>query len=202
MRYDGGRRQRTRDKVLRAGADMIRADGPGRLSVAGVMASAGLTQGGFYAHFGSRADFIAEAIEMMFQQNQEELLAELADADGEAGLSAYIDFYLSPRHRDMRTAGCPIASLLGEVQRLPGPARRRIARGVTELVDRLAEHLRRLGCSAPADDAGALLAELVGVIALARAEPDLAVSNALLERHRRRLKQRLSLPSTAPTPPS
>ena len=66
MRYDAEHKQRTRERVLKEAAKAIRRDGPHKVSVAAVMAKAGLTHGGFYAHFGSRDELIAEGVAQMF----------------------------------------------------------------------------------------------------------------------------------------
>jgi TetR/AcrR family transcriptional repressor of nem operon len=61
MRYDGDHKQKTRERVLKEAAKAIRAEGPHRIAVAGVMAKAGLTHGGFYAHFKSKDDLVEAA---------------------------------------------------------------------------------------------------------------------------------------------
>ena len=70
MRYDTDHKQKTREKVLKAAAKAIRADGPHRMGVADVMRKAGLTHGGFYAHFESKDDLVAAAIGQMFEQSK------------------------------------------------------------------------------------------------------------------------------------
>src|SRR5580692_7828040 len=107
MRYDSEHKERTRGRVLKEAAKAIRAEGPHRIGVAGIMANAGLTHGGFYAHFASKDDLVVAAIGQMFDEGAERVERETAGRSPAEGLAAYIDFYLSKDHRDARTTGCP-----------------------------------------------------------------------------------------------
>src|SRR5690349_6687091 len=108
MRYDAEHKQKTRERVLVEAAKAIRTDGPHKIGVAAVMAKAGLTHGGFYAHFESKDDFVAAAIGQMFAEGRVRLDKALDGRSAGEGLTAYIDFYLSGAHRDTRSAGCPL----------------------------------------------------------------------------------------------
>src|SRR4051812_43101418 len=98
MRYDTEHKQKTRATVVQAAAKAIRADGPDRVAVAAVMAEAGLTHGGFYAHFKSKDDLVAAAIAQMFADAGARLDHETAGREPAEGLSSYVDFYLSKKH--------------------------------------------------------------------------------------------------------
>ena len=193
MRYDAEHKQKTRERVLKEAAREIRAEGPHRIGVAGVMAKAGLTHGGFYAHFASKDDFVAAAIGQMFEEGRARLLRETADRAPADALAAYIDFYLSQKHRDARTAGCPLPYLSADAPRLPAPSRARFAAGVAELTKAIAELLRQFGRDEPDGEASSMLSEMVGALALARAEPDAARSDLILGRTRSALRRRLGL---------
>jgi TetR/AcrR family transcriptional regulator, transcriptional repressor for nem operon len=193
MRYDSEHKQRTRDKVLKAAAKAIRAQGPHRVGVAAVMGKAGLTHGGFYAHFDSKDALIAAAIGQMFEEargNWERFTQEKQPA---AALAAYIDFYLSTVHRDAVSAGCPIPILAPELRRLGKPSRDQFAAGVARLTERLRSQLEALGMPHAQDEASSMLAEMIGALALARAEPDAQRSEAILAASRQRLKTRFAL---------
>ncbi len=82
MRYDSDHKQKTRDRVLKEAANAIRAEGPHRIAVAGVMAKAGLTHGGFYAHFTSKDELVAAAIDTMFGEAQSRFRRETAGSSG------------------------------------------------------------------------------------------------------------------------
>jgi TetR/AcrR family transcriptional repressor of nem operon len=193
MRYEPEHKQQTRQKVLRAATRAIRAEGPHRMSVAKVMAKAGLTVGGFYAHFESKDALIAAAIDEMFAEARSRLALEAGDRPPAAALGVYIDFYLSPAHRDSRAAGCPMPALAADLPRLTAKARERFAAGVAGLRGRLAGRLAELGFADAETQASSMVAELVGALSLARAEPDPLASDAILERSKAALKYRYSL---------
>jgi AcrR family transcriptional regulator len=96
-------------------------DGP---AVAEIMQAAGLTHGGFYKHFGSRDDLIAEATDKALADS-DRFVHELTD-DAKDPLAAFVDWYLSAQHRDEPGAGCAVA---GARRRRP-PRRRAAALGV------------------------------------------------------------------------
>ena len=193
MRYDAEHKQKTRERVLKAAAKAIRADGPHKIGVAAVMAEAGLTHGGFYAHFGSKDDFVAAAVGQMFEEGRARLDRAMDGRTPGQGLATYIDFYLSAGHRDTRTAGCPLPFLSADAPRLAAPSRERFAQGVVDLTDRLAQVLAALGRPDAEETAGSMLSEMVGAVSLARAEPDLARADAILGRTRVSLRRRLDL---------
>jgi len=193
MRYDTEHKQKTRAMVLQAAAKSIRADGPDRVAVAGVMAEAGLTHGGFYAHFKSKDELVAAAIGQMFEDARARVEHETAGRGPAEGLVAYIDFYLSKRHRDARGQGCPMAALSSDLPRLAEPARDQFAAGVQGITASLGERLDALGHADAEAEARSVLAELIGALSLARVEPDAKRSEAILAASRSQLKRRLGL---------
>lgn len=192
MRYDAEHKQKTREKVLKAATREIRAVGAHRLGVAGVMAKAGLTHGGFYAHFQSKDDLIAAIIDRMFEAGRARLKGLPADLTPAQALDAYIDFYLSAAHRDA-SSGCPIPLIAADLPRLARPVREHFAAGVATLTAHLAERLASLGRESAESEARSMLSEMVGSIALARAEPDPQRSDRILEASRSTLKARFGL---------
>jgi TetR/AcrR family transcriptional repressor of nem operon len=197
VRYHAEHKQETRARVLREAAKAIRAEGPHRIAVAGVMAKAGLTHGGFYAHFKSKDDLVAAAVGEMFKDARARLVRETGDRPPAEGLSAYIDFYLSARHRDARATGCPITALAADLPRLEGGARDQYGQGVAGLAGRLGGLLREMGHLDAEALGRSVVAELVGALSLARAVADRVQSDLILETSRKALKQRLGLePST------
>lgn len=193
MRYDATHKQQTRQRVLRVAAKAIRSEGAHRVGVAGVMREAGLTHGGFYAHFDSKDALVAAAIGQMFEESLMHWERETQGRGDADGLAAYIDLYLSEKHRDRPGAGCPIAALACELPRLDAAAREAFVAGSRRLTDALSQPLSRLGHADAPTLAASALAEMVGALALARCESDRARSDALLAASRSALHRRLGL---------
>ncbi|HEX7760526.1 MAG TPA: TetR/AcrR family transcriptional regulator [Caulobacteraceae bacterium] len=193
MRYDAEHKQKTRERVLKEAAKAIRVQGPHKVGVAEVMAKAGLTHGGFYAHFTSKDDFLAAAIGQMFIEGQARLAQSLNGSTPEAALGDYIDFYLSQAHRDARSAGCPLPFLAADAPRLAEETRQRFALGVARLTAGLAQPLKAMGHADADEAASSILAEMVGAVALSRAEPDLGLSDAILARSKVSVRRRAGL---------
>jgi TetR/AcrR family transcriptional repressor of nem operon len=195
MRYDTEHKQKTRTKVLQAAAKAIRANGPERIAVAGVMAEAGLTHGGFYAHFASKDDLVAAAIGQMFEEARARVEHETEGRGPADGLVAYIDFYLSRKHRDARSAGCPMAALSSDLPRMADAAREQFALGVQRVTVALAAKLVVLVRADAEAGARSMMAELIGALSLARVELDAKRSDAILAASREQLKRRFGLQS-------
>jgi TetR/AcrR family transcriptional repressor of nem operon len=194
MRYDAAHKTETRKRVLRAAAKAIRAEGPHRVGVAGVMAEVGLTHGGFYAHFKSKDDLVAASIDQMFEEGADWMGGEPETCDPALRLRQYINFYLSRSHRDGRGVGCPLPYLSADAPRMDPVSRARFAEGVARLTDHLARLLDQMGVPDAPTMAASLLAEMVGALSLARADPEPARSDAILKRSRLALKTRFGLP--------
>lgn len=193
MRYDSDHKGETRRRVLKEAAREIRAKGPAGVAVAGIMARAGLTHGGFYAHFASKEALVAAAIEAMFESARRRFDRTAIDADPRAALLAYVDFYLSPQHRDAREHGCPLPALSGDLARLDPISRVRFGEGVAALSGRLAGALRQHGVADPEAAGASMLAEMVGAVALSRAVADPAQADAILRNARASVVARFSL---------
>lgn len=193
MRYDAEHKEKTRQKVLKEAAKAIRAEGPHRVGVAAVMAKAGLTHGGFYAHFASKDELIAEAIGKMFEDAGRRFAHESEGRTPAQALAAYIDFYLSPAHRDAPAIGCPLPSLSADLPRMTDLARERFGRGVAGLIGKVEGKLQAMGRPEAEALASSAVTELVGAISLSRAVADPAQSDAILDNSRTALKQRLGL---------
>jgi TetR/AcrR family transcriptional repressor of nem operon len=197
MRYDGDHKQKTRERVLKEAAKAIRAEGPHRIAVAGVMAKAGLTHGGFYAHFESKDDLIAAAIDTMFGEARHRFSRETMES-GEPDtpkdkLTRYIDFYLSAGHRDARTTGCPLPALAADLPRMAPASRERYGQGVAALTSLIADSLKMLGRPDAQALASSALAEMVGALSLSRAVADRDQSDLIHDATRAALKRRLGL---------
>jgi TetR/AcrR family transcriptional repressor of nem operon len=198
MRYSSDHKAHTRARILQIAAAEIRARGIERASLSGIMAGADLTSGGFYAHFKSKDDLVAEAIGFMFDKRYTGLLARVDMADPKQALTAFIDYYLSSRHCEAPELGCPIPVLAADAAHMSKDARKRFSLGVARLVDGLAVLLNRAGVTDAQVQANSMLAELVGALNLARSATPASDEKKVLASSRRALKQRLGMDSVAP----
>ena len=193
MRYDAEHKQRTRERVLHEAAEAIRQFGPDRIGVAGLMAKAGLTVGGFYAHFKSKDDLIVQAISHIFEDRAQVLQDCMSGVGPAQALRSFIDVYLSTQHRDRRERGCPLPALSGDLPRMPAAARKRFEAGVRRMTDSIADLLKQIGQPAPDELAASIVSEMVGAIVLARAVPSAELSTRILEGARDQIRRRAGL---------
>ena len=193
MRYDADHKERTRERVLEEAVRAIRKEGPGKLGVASVMAEAGLTHGGFYAHFKSRDELMLAAIGQMFGEVRGLFEKRTEGLSPKEALRAYIGFYLSRTHRDMRDGGCPLPVLSSDLPRMNDDARQQFAGGVNRLTDAIQRLLEELGRRDAAALASSALAEMIGAVAIARAMAGGEPSDAILARSRAAVFKRLGL---------
>ena len=193
MRYTSEHKAQTRLRVLQEAAAAIRSEGVDHIGVAQVMARAGLTHGGFYAHFTSKDDLVTQAIEYMFEDRYAAFFANLGDADPRIALTRFVDRYLSMRHRNAPEHGCPVPVLAGQVAHLPDAARARFRLALDRLTAGVASLLARMGAPDVEITAAAVIAEMVGAVALARVELDEARADRLLQSVRSSVGMRLGL---------
>jgi len=185
MPYTKAHKARTHERIVEAAARAFRERGVESVAIADLMRDAGLTHGGFYAHFRSKDALVAEAMERGLADSRHEFLAEAEAANPEAPLREIIRRYVSRYHRDHPAEGCVLPALSAEVSREPGEVRRAYTGAVEDLVAGIAEHCPGNTPEARRDAALALIAGMAGAVALARAVDDPALSDRLLLATRR-----------------
>ncbi|WP_176598491.1 TetR/AcrR family transcriptional regulator [Sphingobium sp. 15-1] len=193
MRYPSEHKARTRERILTEASRAIRCQGIDKVAVANVMSAAGLTVGGFYAHFASKDDMVAHAIEHMFHERYERFLALLDIGDPRAALAKFFDGYLSMAHRGHPETGCPIPSLTSELGHLSEDSRERLTRGMGGLIDGMTRLLERAGCDDPEEAANAAFSEALGALVMARMTTDRKAAEKILQRARKSVKERLGV---------
>lgn len=176
MRYPEGHKDSVRASIVESAARALRRDGLGAVSIPALMKEAGLTHGGFYGHFDSRDQLVAEAVMLAAEQTSARVLSEDA-----GDLRAMLSAYLSEAHAQHPEAGCVLAALGTEGRKQPMPVRRvfgEVARGFVRLVDR---QLRRKKTTAePSDEALRLSAQMIGAVVLARLVDDEPLKRRIL----------------------
>jgi TetR/AcrR family transcriptional repressor of nem operon len=196
MEIAPSRKALTHERILDTAARAIRRAGFNGVGVADIMKEAGLTHGGFYAHFASRDALLVEALEHAGQQSAGRLAKGNAtrQAHGASPLRALVEGYLSDRHLSGTENGCAVAALAGEMPRQAPEVRAAAAQRVRSLVA-LVE--RSLPADAEPGRAAAIASQMVGTLQLARALGDNAEGKALMAASRRALLAQHDVPPEA-----
>jgi TetR/AcrR family transcriptional repressor of nem operon len=176
MRYEKGRKDASRRQIMKVAGERFRQDGIAASGLASVMSDAGLTNGAFYAHFGSKAELVRETIAAAL----EDLSKQVDEAIAAGGLEAVSAAYLSPQHRDDPAHGCSFAALLPELARQPDEARQVYSERFLTLIRQIAKALPPETAD-PEGTAMAMFATLVGTLQLARVLGGTALSTRILE---------------------
>ena len=202
MRKSRAEAAQTRERIVSGASAMFREHGLADVGVAALMADAGLTHGGFYAHFESREALMAEAIRYALVQSAQRIYSNALNNGDKPGYSRLIHRYLSKEHRDDPKNGCVLASLGAEVARQDGESRSVFSQGFDGLVTLLADLSPARTRVSRRAHVLSVISALAGALTLARAVIDPDVSDEILvsvrkslladERHRneRRTSQR------------
>lgn len=179
MRYPANHKQRTHARIVEAANRLFKEGGYMGVGVDTVMKVAGLTPGGFYAHFSSKEALLAETLTLALQRMKQWLLGGLEDREGMPWLREIVRRYLSRIHRDAVAEGCPMPTLAADVSRSSEVARRTFETHFRQLVAEFEEKLPgTLG--PPRDRALGTIALFVGGVVLARAVADRTLSGRIL----------------------
>ena len=196
MRYSAEHKARTHNKIVAEAARLLRRDGIEGVSVAGVMREAGLTHGGFYAHFPSKDAMLPEALEAAFAQTLARLRsAAAAHRQPLQQLDAVLAAYLSEAHRDRPEVGCPGAALGPELARMGGACEARFEQGLEDVVGILQPMLAREEDAR--EVAIGIISLMLGALVAARAVRSKPLSNEVL-RTARHCALRLAAGHAAP----
>jgi TetR/AcrR family transcriptional regulator, transcriptional repressor for nem operon len=177
---------RTHARIVEAAARSFRARGVEGVAIADVMRAAGLTHGGFYAHFASKDALIAEATRRGMQDSQREFLVDAAAANPETPLREVIRRYVSRQHRDAPAEiCCAMPVLASEMAHEPPEVRRAFTTAAQDFIAGLEKYVPGETPEARRDAALALIAGMVGALALSRAVDDADLSDRILLATRR-----------------
>jgi TetR/AcrR family transcriptional repressor of nem operon len=196
MRVSREKAAEHRDRIIDAAGALFRAKGFGGIGVADIMKAADLTHGGFYGHFDSKDDLVAQASRRTMARAAANW-TKLVEAATDNPYAALLEHYLSPRHRDDPGKGCAFAALGNDAARSGKIVRKAFAEGLAPLIDILAQSIPGKsipGKSIPGKSkaarrrkAVAAMATLVGALTLARAVEGTPLSDEMLEAAHREL---------------
>jgi TetR/AcrR family transcriptional repressor of nem operon len=193
MRYSETHKQETHAKLVKLAGGALREKGPERLAVAELMRAAGLTHGGFYAHFKSKDALLTEALEGAFDESRRKFERITAGLPPRDALARYVDLYVSPAHRDNLCDGCPIVALNSDLPRQPKKFRAAFDASTRLLLDRLSAWIKAAGIDDTEGLAASVLSAMAGAVAVSRTVSDKRLSDELLKSTRESIKARLGL---------
>lgn len=180
MRVSKVEAAQNRERIVEVAAKLFRERGFDGIGVADLMKSAGMTHGGFYRHFASKEDLMAEACARTLE-NSLAGLHQVAEHGGENALAAIASAYLSPAHRDQPGEGCMLAALGAEATRHGSPLRKAFTKGVRASVDALTGFVPGESERAKRERALSTYASMIGAMVLARAVDDTELSEEVLQ---------------------
>ncbi len=187
MRVSREKAAANRERIVEAAGILFRAKGFGGIGVADIMKAADLTHGGFYNHFASKDELIAQASREAMARAAANWGGVVADAP-EKPYAALLEHYLSSRHRDDPGRGCAFAALGADAARGGTAVRQAFREGLQPLIEILTNALPGFSKTARRRKAIAAMAALVGALTLARAVEDSSLSDEILEAVRQELR--------------
>jgi TetR/AcrR family transcriptional regulator, transcriptional repressor for nem operon len=173
-------------RILDAASALFRTKGFSGIGVADIMKKADLTHGGFYGHFNSKDDLVAQASRRTMVRSAANWERVVADA-AVRPYAALLEHYLTARHRDEPGRGCSFAALSNDAARSGPVVRKAFAEGLVPLIDVLTRAVPGRSKAVRRRKAVAAMAGLVGALTLARAVGDKTLSDEILEAVHREL---------------
>jgi TetR/AcrR family transcriptional repressor of nem operon len=191
MGHSKAEKTKTHGRIVAIASKSFREKGLAGVGIAELMKKAGVTVGGFYKHFHSRDDLVAEALDNALRRWQRRLAA--AESGGPPfTYEMLIDDYLTESHRDSPGDGCPVGALAGDIARSGKQTRALLGRQIREDIELLATLIHKAkerDSNSARSQAVLVYCALVGAIGIARAVPDKRLSREILKTVESRLKK-------------
>ncbi len=201
MRYSRQHKHETHERIVKTASVKLRERGAHGIGVADLMKDAGLTHGGFYAHFASREALVIEAFAYAMDRSTARWRRTAEELAPERRFAAIIEAYLTAAHRDNPGYGCAVPALAAEIAREGIKTRKAFSAKLDQMIDMLAEQMPRRSGKAARRHAMASLATMVGAIILSRASGAGELSDDILAAGRDALLDRrfAAMPSARPS---
>jgi TetR/AcrR family transcriptional regulator, transcriptional repressor for nem operon len=168
MRYSKEHKQETHERIVKRAAVRLREKGAHGIGVADLMKEAGLTHGGFYAHFDSREALVTEAIAHIMDSSTKRWRELHEKTPPERRLASIVDSYLSAAHRDDPGHGCAVPTLGAEIARESPKTRKAFAAKLEQMIDALASVIPDLPPKAARKQAIGMLGTMMGTVVMSR----------------------------------
>jgi TetR/AcrR family transcriptional repressor of nem operon len=168
MRYSKDHKLETHARIVKKASVRLRENGAHGIGVADLMKDAGLTHGGFYAHFASREALVIEAFAYAMDRSTDRWRKLAEQTPPEKRLATIVDSYLTPAHRDDLGHGCTIPALSAEIARESPKTRKAFAAKLDQMIEMMAAQIPDVPRKAARKQAMASLATMMGTLVLAR----------------------------------
>jgi TetR/AcrR family transcriptional repressor of nem operon len=181
MRYSREHKQETHDRIVKKASVRLREKGAHGIGVADLMKEAGLTHGGFYAHFDSREALVIEAFGYAMDRGMDHWRKITDEVAPEKRLALIAEAYLSALHRDNPGHGCSIPALGAEIARESPKTRKAFAGKLDEMIEMMTDFIPNLPRKAARKQAIATLTTMAGTMLLARIAGSSELSDEVLK---------------------
>jgi TetR/AcrR family transcriptional regulator, transcriptional repressor for nem operon len=168
MRYSREHKQETHARIVKKASVRLREKGAHGIGVADLMKEAGLTHGGFYAHFASREALVIEAFTYASGRSREYWRKIAEQTPEDKRLALIVDTYLNSAHRDDPGHGCAIASLGADIARESLKTRKAFSTELEHMIDLIADQIPGVPRKTARKQATATLATIVGALVMSR----------------------------------
>lgn len=171
MRYEPEHKTRTRERIVQNAARKLRAEGLSGPGVASVMKASGLTVGGFYKHFRSKDELLAEAVAQAFSELSDKV-ASVQNVPPEDRWKEIVRWYLSPEHCNHPGTGCPVVTLAPEIARAKSSMKKRTADLMKKLADGWVSFMPGVTAKEREHNFFVIFSAMAGAVAIARLLPE------------------------------
>ena len=178
MNVKSKQRIESKERILNVACRLFKKNGYAATGIDLIMGEAGLTAGGFYAHFRSKTDLLEQAIEHSMRHSRQLLLKDTEHLSGEEKIKAIMNRYISAGHRDLAEKGCILPALAAEIPRGTGKSNQLVSYYIRKWADEISQHM-------PQENALALISKAVGAILLSRMVNNTGLSDDILRAARK-----------------
>src|SRR6476620_12547500 len=200
MRYSREHKQETHDRIVKKASVRLREKGAHGIGVADLMKEAGLTHGGFYAHFDSREALVIEAFAYAMDRSTERWRKIAEETPPGKRLASIVETYLTPLHRDDPGHGCAVPTLGAEIARESSKTRKAFAAKLEQMIDMMADQVLDVPRKVARKQAVAALATMMGTLVLSRIAGTGEFSDEILNSGREAVLGRMAAKPAAKKP--
>jgi len=202
MRYSREHKLETHARIVKKASVRLREKGAHGVGVADLMKEAGLTHGGFYAHFDSREALVIEAFAHAMDRSTESWRKFAEQKPPDQRFATIVESYLTPLHRDDPGHGCAVPALGAEIARESPRTRKAFAAKLEQMIDMMADQIPDIPRKAAREKAMAAAATMIGTLLLSRIAGSGKLSDEILDAGREAVLGRSEISKPAPRKPA